>query len=111
MGNVASGDEMPYIPKHQFNTTLSIEHSDFEINLNGRFNGEFRTQAGAGSIPSNEKVASNFIVDISAKYAMTKRLNLTTNIINVFNNTYAVSRVPSGLRPGHPFGIYWWFRI
>ena len=105
-GTVASGDEMPYIPKHQFNTTLSIEHSDFEINLNGRFNGKFRTQPGAGSIPYNEKVASNFIVDISAKYAMTKRFNLTTNIINVFNNTYAVSRVPSGLRPGHPFGIY-----
>ena len=29
----------------------------------------------------------------------------STNIINLFDSEYAVSRVPAGLRPGHPFGI------
>ena len=105
-GTVAAGDEMPYIPAHQFNTALSLEHKDFEININGRFNGEFRTLAGTGSIPNNEKVASNFVVDLSGKYYVNKKLNLTANIINLLDNTYAVSRVPAGLRPGHPFGIY-----
>jgi len=105
-GTIAAGDEMPYIPAHQFNTALSLEHKDFEININGRFNGEFRTLAGTGSIPNNEKVASNFVVDLSGKYYVNKKLNLTANIINLLDNTYAVSRVPAGLRPGHPFGIY-----
>jgi Fe(3+) dicitrate transport protein len=105
-GTIAAGDEMPYIPTHQFNTALSLEHKDFEININGRFNGEFRTLAGTGSIPNNEKVASNFVVDLSGKYYVNKKLNLTANIINLLDNTYAVSRVPAGLRPGHPFGIY-----
>ena len=106
LGVVSVGDEMPYIPKHQFNAALSLEHSSFEINLNARYNGAFRTLAGTGTIAENEKVSSNFIVDISGKYYVNKKLRLTANIINLLDNTYAVSRVPAGLRPGHPFGIY-----
>jgi Fe(3+) dicitrate transport protein len=105
-GTVAAGDELPYIPKHQFNIGFSVEHSAFEINVNGRFNGEFRTLAGAGTIPTNEKVESNFIVDLSGKYFVTKQLSVTANIINALDETYAASRVPAGLRPGHPFGAY-----
>jgi Fe(3+) dicitrate transport protein len=105
-GTVNAGDEMPYIPKHQFNTVFSLEHERFELNLNGRFNGEFRTLAGAGAISNTEKVASNFIVDMSGKYFVNKKLSLTANVINLLNNTYAVSRLPAGLRPEHPFGIY-----
>lgn len=105
-GTVAAGDELPYIPKHQFNVSFSLEHSTFEINVNGRFNGEFRTLAGKGSIPDNERVNSNFVVDMSGKYYVNKQLSLTTNIINLLDETYAASRVPAGLRPGHPFGAY-----
>ncbi len=105
-GTVTAGDELPYIPKHQFNICFSVEHPGFEINLNARYNGEFRTKASSGTIPVNEKVASNFIIDVSGKYAITKNLNATANIINLLDNTYAVSRVPAGLRPGHPFGLF-----
>ena len=97
---------MPYISKHQFNAGLSLEHEKFELNLNGRFNGQFRTQAGTGTIPSNELVDSNFIVDFSGKYHFNKSLSLTANIINLFDESYAAARVPAGLRPGHPFGAY-----
>jgi Fe(3+) dicitrate transport protein len=105
-GSVTKGDEMPYLPRHQLNTTISLEHKDFEINLNGRYNGAFRTLAGTGTIANSEKVAANFIVDLSTKYFVNKKLNITANVINLLDNTYAVSRVPAGLRPGHPFGIY-----
>lgn len=105
-GPVTAGDELPYIPKHQFNTTFSLEHKKFEINVNARFNGEFRTLAGTGAIPQDELVASNFIVDLSGKYYINDKLNATVNVINLFDETYAVSRVPAGLRPGHPFGAF-----
>ena len=104
-GEVNIGDELPYIPKHQFNAMISLEHAKYELNLSGRFNGEFRTLAGSGDIPNDELVASNFIIDFSAKYHFSKKLSLTSNVINMLNKTYAVSRVPAGLRPGHPFGI------
>ncbi|WP_299118047.1 TonB-dependent receptor domain-containing protein [uncultured Winogradskyella sp.] len=103
-GEVTAGDELPYIPKHQFNASISLEHAKYELNLSGRFNGEFRTLAGNGSIPDAERVDSNFIIDFAAKYHFNKRLSLTSNIINLLDETYAVSRVPAGLRPGHPFG-------
>ena len=82
----------------------------FEVNFNARYNGEFRTLAGSGNIPTNEKVDSNFIIDMSGKYTVTPQFQLTANITNLLNNTYAVSRVPAGLRPGHPFGIYGGFQ-
>ncbi|WP_299124501.1 TonB-dependent receptor [uncultured Winogradskyella sp.] len=103
-GEVTEGDQLPYIPKHQFNLMLSLEHKKYELNISGRYNGEFRTLAGSGSIPDNELVASNFIVDFSAKYHFSKNLTATGNIINMLDEVYAVSRVPAGLRPGHPFG-------
>ena len=105
-GEVTAGDELPYIAKHQFNGALSLEHEKYEINLSARYNGEFRTQAGSGSIPSSERVDSNFIFDLSGKYRLGNYMAITANVINLFDETYAVARVPAGLRPGHPFGIY-----
>ena len=105
-GEVNSGDEMPYIAKHQFNAALSLEHQNFEVNLSGRYNGAFRTMAGSGTIPTNERVDSNFIVDLGGRYRFNQHVALTTNIINLLDQKYAVARVPAGLRPGHPFGIY-----
>ncbi len=105
-GEVSAGDELPYLSKHQWNATMGLEHSDFELNFNARYNGAFRTQAGSGPIPSNEKVSSNFTLDFAGKYHFNQNISLSANIINLLDQTYAVARVPAGLRPGHPFGIY-----
>jgi len=110
-GEVASGDQVPYISRHQFNAGLSFITEKFEAHANARYRGEFRTLAGTGDIPTNEKVGSNFIFDISAKYHLTNNFSLTTNVINMLDTEYEVSRVPAGLRPGHPFGIYGGFEF
>lgn len=105
-GQVSVGDELPYIAKHQFNTSISLDHEKFELNLNGRLNGAFRTLAGTEKITEANGVTSNIIIDFSGKYHCYKNLSITGNIINLLDETYAVSRVPAGLRPGHPFGCY-----
>ncbi len=105
-GEVESGDELPYIAKHQFNTSISLEHNKFELHLNGRQNGAFRTSAGTETINTDNGITSNFIVDFSGKYHIKNNLSITGMVINVFDNTYAVSKIPAGFRPGHPFGIY-----
>ncbi|WP_127844246.1 TonB-dependent receptor family protein [Psychroflexus aestuariivivens] len=104
-GVVTKGDEIPYIAKNQLNATLGLQHKKFEVNLNSRYKGAFRTKAGSGPIPENFKVDSNFIVDLSAHYFLNENFTLSTNVINLFDTEYAVSRVPAGLRPGHPFGF------
>ncbi|WP_373018802.1 TonB-dependent receptor domain-containing protein, partial [Muriicola sp.] len=109
--DVTTGDELPYISKHQFNTTLSLEHKTFDINLSGRYNGEFRTQAGQGSIPSDERVPSSFVLDLAGAYHINPNASLTLNFINMLDEKYAVARVPAGLRPGHPLGAYLGVRL
>lgn len=105
-GDVSVGDELPYIPNNQFNFGIGFSADKFSVNASARYRDEFRTLAGTGIIPPNQKVESMFVVDLSSEYQLTQKLSLTTNIINLLDNHYAASRVPSGLRPGHPFGIY-----
>jgi len=104
-GVVTKGDEIPYIAKNQLNATLGLQNKKFEVNLNTRYTGAFRTKAGSGPIPEYFKVDSNFIFDLSVQYFLNENFMLSTNIINLFDSEYPVSRVPAGLRPGHPFGI------
>ena len=105
-GEVEAGDQLPYIAKHQFNVSISLEHNDFELHFNGRQNGAFRTDAGTNTITATNGITSNFILDFSGKYHFNKQLSFTGAVINLLDKTYAVSKVPAGLRPGHPFGIY-----
>ena len=102
-GTISKGDEIPYISKHQFQSSIGVEHEKFEATVSGRLNGKFRTQAGKGSIPANELVPNSFVVDFAAKYNLNKYIGIIGNINNVFDTTYLVSRVPAGLRPGMPF--------
>lgn len=105
-GTVSEGDELPYLSKHQLNAAASIEYKKFEVHLNGRFNGAFRTKAGTGSIPDNEKVDSNIVLDLGTKFRYNDHITITANAMNLLDETYAVARVPAGLRPGMPFGVF-----
>jgi len=69
--------------------------------LNANYNGKFSTVAD-GSI----EIPSYLIFDVSFKYKLRSDITLKSKILNLFDNEYAVSRAPAGLRPGHPFGIY-----
>lgn len=110
-GDVNAGDELPYIAKHQLNATLALQSQKFDLALSGRYQDAIRTVAGSGEIPENERVDANFIIDFAAKYHLSKNLSLTGNIINVLDKTYLAARVPIGLRPGHPFGIFGGFNL
>lgn len=105
-GEVIAGDELPYIAKHQLNGSVSLEHKKFDVSLSARYQDALRTLAGSGPIPQNERVDAIFIVDLSAKYHLSKNISFTANIINLLNETYLAARVPIGLRPGHPIGAY-----
>ncbi|KAA2218172.1 TonB-dependent receptor family protein [Maribacter flavus] len=105
-GTVSEGDELPYLSKHQLNAAASIEYKKFEVHLNGRFNGAFRTKAGTGSIPANEKVDSNIVLDLGTKFRYNDHITITANAMNLLDERYAVARVPAGLRPGMPFGFF-----
>lgn len=105
-GYVFKGDEIPYITKHSLNVNLGAEYKWLEANIGIRYNGDMRTTPGQGVIAERVKVPSYTIIDASAKAKINKHITLTLNAINLTNKKYLVSRHPSGLRPGHPFGIF-----
>ncbi|MEK9852720.1 MAG: TonB-dependent receptor, partial [Flavobacteriaceae bacterium] len=105
-GAVATGDRVPYIPQNQWSLTARVVHKKIEFNCNARYTSAFHIQAAAIASSESATVPSNFIIDLSAKYNLSSRLKLTTQVVNLLNETYLVSRVPAGFRPGHPFGIY-----
>ncbi len=105
-GRVFSGDEIPYINKHNFNASMSVEYKWFEANVGIRYNGDMRTQPGQGIIAERQKVPAHTIIDASVKARINKYVSVKVNAINLTNKTYLVSRHPAGLRPGHPFGIF-----
>jgi len=105
-GVVAKGDRVPYISKHQWTLTTRMEHKKYEINTCIRYNGAFGTQAGNGNPEATASVEAYLIVDVSSQWHLTPKISVTGQIVNLFDTVYVASRVPAGLRPGHPFGIY-----
>ena len=104
-GTVTYGDAIPFIAKNQLALTANLEHKKFSLALNARYVGETRTKAGQGEIPEIYKINDNIIIDFAAKYHLTKKVSLTSNIINLLDSDNAVAKTPAGLRPSHPFGI------
>ena len=79
---------------------IGLEYKWLEANFGARYNGDMRTTAGQGRIAESEKIPHHLILDASLKGRVNKYLTLTLNAINL------VSRHPSGLRAGHPLGVY-----
>ena len=105
-GTVSEGDRVPYIPQQQLSITGGLEHQRYALNMNARYNGAFDTQAANGGIDDTLRLDDNIVIDLSLRYHLNSTISLTANVINLFDEVYATARVPSGLRPGHPFGIY-----
>ena len=100
------GMRFPTSFRHAANAQLGAEYRGYELNVGLRYNGAMRTVPGQGAMPKSETIPSHFIVDASAKARLNRHVTLTINAINVTNARYLVSRHPSGLRAGHPFGLY-----
>lgn len=101
-GEVASGDQFPYLANNQFTIMLGLDHHKFNFNLSGRYTDEMRTEPGQGEIPTNEKTDSYFVIDASANYNVSKNVSFFVNATNLTNQVYVVARRPAGLRPGLP---------
>ena len=105
-GFVHAGDEIPYIFRHAANANFGVQLPSWELNFGIRYNGNMRTTPGQGKIAQRGRIPAHYIVDASAKYRISKSVMLSLNGINLLNARYLASRHPSGLRAGHPLGVY-----
>lgn len=105
-GVVKYGDEIPYIYRHALNAQVGVAHQKWEAHVGMRYNGDMRTLPGQGKMVERDKIPAVVVWDASVRYAWSKHIGFTLNAINLTNKKYLASRHPSGMRAGHPFGIY-----
>ncbi len=101
-GEVTQGDHLPNIPMNQWKAELGIEKNKWKALFSIRHIGDRRTEVGQGKIPEQSKIKAYTICDLSLQFQLKKQILLFSTIENIGNETYAVSRLPYGLRPGMP---------
>ena len=101
-GDVASGDQLPYLAMHQFSTNLSLEHARFSLNFGLKYTSEMRASAGQGEITEDKLIPSYLVLDASAKYTINKNISFFASATNIGNSVYVVAIRPAGYRPGMP---------
>ncbi len=101
-GAVTNGDRLPYLSNHQLTINAGAEHRFFDIQMSSKYNSAMRTSPGQGEIPTNVRIGSNFIIDMSANFRVTSYLTAFGSVNNLTNSVYVVAHRPAGLRPGMP---------
>jgi len=101
-GNVSAGDELPYIPEHQFYVSAGVVAPKWEVHVAGKYVDEMRTQAGSGSIPSGQGTDKHFVVDVAGEYEIFENTRFFGTVDNLFDKEYVAARRPAGARPGKP---------
>ena len=101
-GVVTAGDELPYVPEHQFYTSIGVENDVWGVHVSGKYIDQMRTQAGSGPIPAGQGTDSRFIIDASANYQVHENANAFVTITNLTDEEYVAARRPAGARPGAP---------
>lgn len=101
-GTVTKGDEIPFIPRHQLNSSFGFLYNNYSLNLNTVYSPQMRTRAGSGAIEQDFSTDSYVLVDINTGYSINSNIDLFVNVRNLFDNHYIVSDRPHGVRPGLP---------
>ena len=105
-GAVEVGDELPYIPEHQFRATAGLLAEKWTLNVAANYVGKMRTTAGQGGFEPNESIADHIVWDMIASWQFTERLASYVKVDNLLDETYIAARRPAGLRPGLPRTAY-----
>ena len=101
-GSVTTGDEMPYVPRHQLTVTAGAEHDRFGVNAAAFYVARMREEAGSGPIEDGLATDDQFWMDVSAYYRPLEWTKLYVDARNVTDSVNVVSHRPYGARPNAP---------
>lgn len=122
LGQVRTGDALPYIPVHQGHGQMQISWQGpvqvwggrfmgWHLRVSGHAIGAMRDLPGQGEIAPEGKVPGRFLMDVLLGTRPLQSLELYLSMRNILNSAQLVSRRPFGARPGQPFqamvGIKW----
>lgn len=101
-GNVQIGDDLPYLPRHQFYASIETDHRLWRARLETHYVGRMRTVAGQGAYMAVDSTDSYAVLSVSGEYLLRDGAGIFVSIQNLTDNMYIVGRHPAGARPGVP---------
>jgi Fe(3+) dicitrate transport protein len=101
-GSVEAGDELPYVPRHQGHASVGVESERAGAYLAMTYVSAMREQAGSEPLDEAQTTDEQITFDSGASYRITRWLELYSNVRNLFDAHYLVSRRPYGARPNAP---------
>jgi len=104
-GEVKKGDQIPYVPEHQFSAAVGLEHERFGVNVAGTYVGKMREKPGQAALDPKTTTDDYFLFDATVSGKPLRWLTLYLSGKNLLNQAYLVSRLPFGARPGAPLWI------
>ena len=101
--NVVAGDDVPNVPRHALTLMAGLGKAGWSFNAMANYQSEVFNRGGAAQVadPFN-RVEPRWVVDLSAEAEVVEGVSLFANAENIFDNTFNVGVLPSGLRPGMP---------
>lgn len=101
-GEVSSGFELPYIPRHRLAASVGLEGERWGLDVRASYVGRMRTQAGRGRYVPAFSTDERFLLDATLEYAFASTSRLYLSARNVTDRVYVAARRPAGVRPGLP---------
>ena len=105
-GSVEAGDELPYIPEHQWRLSAGLEATQWRVNIAASYIGALRTKAGQDALDPLYSIDSHVVMDFIASWEFTSKLSSYLKVDNLLDETYIAARRPAGVRPGLPRTAY-----
>ncbi len=99
-GEVAVGDEMPYLPTHQLGASVGVQGHHIQVALSGRYASAMRNTAGQGESQPEDRTDETLIFDVVAHYDLGHWGRPYLSVRNLLDSAQVVSRRPFGARPG-----------
>lgn len=110
---VEKGDQLPYLPEHQWNLGVGVARDKWDTFVNLNYNDRMRTEPGQGPIAEGTGTDESFILDLSLGYRVREDARLFVQVRNLTDEESIVARRPAGVRPGLPrtamVGVSWDF--
>ena len=101
-GSVTAGDDIPYLPPHQLNATVALEHAYGGVNAAFNYVGRMREVAGSGELVDAETTDEQFWLDLGIFTRPLPWLTIYGNLRNVTGEANLVGRRPYGARVNAP---------
>jgi Fe(3+) dicitrate transport protein len=101
-GDVAEGDELPYLPPHQVAVTAGIAHPRVDASATARYRAASRDVAGQGEIEDSVRADALFTIDLATHVRVHSNAELYATCSNLLDEQVIISRRPYGARPNPP---------